>query len=245
MNNTFDFSQLTNLTPVELPKAESKPKGIKATPKNPTGMKLRIFRDGSIFPSAELVEKFNLEYVNKAESQSEDNMSNGFDIWSSKDWGQYPKEAQQVVFIAAVSKSEPKVSVFASVDYNSDGTPKKSVLNQGSKRPEIVEMLREVYNLPVFETEVTESESGNISIHTTDKLFGSKNYVDLDVNTEVKVFEGLPAYYIPKEVKKGNKAGTMSYETRTGLTVSPLTISQEVTEEVVEEVENKELDETV
>jgi hypothetical protein len=37
----------------------------------------------------------------------------------------------------------------------------------------------------------------------------------------------------------------MSYETRTGLTVSPLTISQEVTEEVVEEVENKELEETV
>lgn len=218
----FDF--LKNIEALEIPKAESKPKGIKATPKNPTGMKLRIFKDGAIYPSQELVDTFNLEYTNKGYTIEAD----GFDIWSSKEWGQYPKDAQQVVFIAAVPKSEAKVSVFGQVDYNTDGTPKKSVMNQGSKRPEIVEMLREVYNLHETAVQTEEQVPGEeMSIKMVDTLFGSKNYVDLDVNTEVTIFKDLPAYYIPKPVKKGSKAGSMSYEVRNGLIINPLTISAE------------------
>lgn len=225
-NINFEF--LAGLEPVTIEK-QVKEKVSRATPKNPTGMSLRIFKDGSCFPSRELAEKFDLEYMNVSTEEAV-RVPMGFDIVNSTQWGQYPKEAQQVVLVAVVPKSEAKVDLFKSVDYNEDGTPKKSVLTQGSKRPEIIEMLREVYNRGVFSQGTSEEY---------DILFGSKNYVDLEVVVSTQVFPELNAYCIPKTQSRGEAKGKSTYVTRTkGTQVFPLVISMEVEEEVnqVEEV---------
>lgn len=222
----MNFSFLNNIQAVELPQKEVVKKGREKVSKNPEGMRIRIYKDGSVYPSLELSQEFNLEYDDKAVREVSDD-TNGFDVFSSKDWVQYPKDVQQAVFITAIPKSEPQVTLFKSVDYNEDGTPKKSVMNQGSKRPEIIEWLRDVYEKPVLPAFTEANGTGE-----NDQLFGSKNYVDLEVNTEVKVFEGLPKYFIPKVIKKGDKVGQMSYVERTNLSIFPLTIVQENTEVV-------------
>lgn len=233
-NINFDF--LAGLEPVTIEK-QVKEKVSRVIPKNPEGMKLRIFKDGSVYPSQELVDAFDLEYQVKGFDQFN---QMGFDVFSSSNWGQMQKGVTPFVCIVAVPKSEAKLDLFKSVDYNEDGTPKKSVLNQGSKRPEIIEMLREVYNLP--EQGVLDNlpySEDTMSFTAVDKLFGSKNYVDLEVVVDTQVFPELNAYYIPKILKKGLRAGQQSYEERAkGTAIYPLVISMEVTEEVnqVEEV---------
>jgi hypothetical protein len=238
--NKFDF--LAHLNPVAIvEEVKAKGKGKKPTPKNPEGMRLRIFKDGSIYPSQELVDVFDLEYMSKGHREMSNDLGStftgyGFDIFSSKDWGQYPTEAQQVLLIAAVPKIEPKVSVFGQVDYNEDGSPKKSVMEQGSKRPEIVEALREVYDRPMS----SKLNDSHDDVLDNDLLFLDKNYVDLEINLDIKVFEGLSNYYIPKEIKKGAKKGEMSYEVRKNLSIFPLTIVEAIVEvETEEEVETE------
>lgn len=217
----MNFEFLNSIVPVAMPEKEVKPKGKVKQVLIPEGLTLRLMKDGRVFPSKELVEQFGLEYNNK----NSEEVSYGFDILKSSDWSQYPsgEGVPNFVFIAKVDKNEAKVDLFGSVDYNTDGSPKKSVLNQGSKRPELIEKIREVYDLgfhSVWNVEGTEV------LYTNDLLFGSNNYVDLEIKQEVVVFPNLDAYYIPKSVKKGSKAGTMSYETRKGLVVNPLVIKQ-------------------
>lgn len=202
--NNFDF--LNNIQPVEQEKTPRN-NGRVATPKNPTGLRLRVFKDGAVYPSQELVDMFNLEYTNTDAVDS----GNGFDVFSSLDWIQLPKANSDgeaitpVLFIASSSKDLPKIDLFGSCKL--DNT---SVLTQGSKRPELINKLREIYDLPVSETE--------------DLLFLDKNYVDLEIKQDVVVFPGLPAYYIPKKIIKGVNSGNMSYEIRQNLVINPLVI---------------------
>lgn len=192
----FNFN---NLVPVELPTVEHKQKGKKATPKNPEGLTIRVFSNTEVYPSVELVEKYNLEYGSEN--------AQGFDIIPSWEWCQFPKvdsegnEFSNMLFISAVSKDLPKVDLFGSTKKEDT-----SVLNQGSKRPELVEKLKTVFG---------------------EDLFQNQNYVDLEINTEVVIFEGIPSYFVPKYIVKGKDFGKLSYETRTNLVVNPLQIVKE------------------
>jgi len=208
----FDFLKNVTINKVEeTPKKTST--GRVAQEKNPkSGLTLRLFKDGAIYPSAELVDKFNLEY-------NKDKTGNGFDIFSSANWSQYPTDADNVVFISAVSKDNARVDLFGSArEVNGELT---SVMSQGSKTfgVELIPMLESVYGV---------------------KLFEDKKYVDLQVVEEVKLEQEI--LYVPKMVMKGEHKGMMTTERRENVSLYPLAIlsNNEGSEVVNGEVEEPE-----
>jgi hypothetical protein len=190
--------------------------GRVATPRNPDGMRIRLFKDGSVYPSKELTVKYDLEYVNK----DWDNQGNGIDVVDSRAWTQYPEGADNYIFITFTPKDASKVDLFAHTKYDDSLNPISSVLDQGSKRPELVEMIREVYNLPISETDTIEIDNPYV-----DTLFGELNYVDLDVHVNVELPVSTNIFYLPKKVMKGVKRGQDDYVRRENSIFHPLTVS--------------------
>jgi hypothetical protein len=183
-------------------------KGVKVpkTQKNPTNADLRLFADGSIYPSKELVEEFQLEYQKKDSDLPEF----GFDVFETSKWGMWPAQ-QHFVVITQVSKHAKKVDLFSKTGYDKDtGEPRSSVIDQGAgtfgKR--LITMLEETYEVDLF-------KNGN-------------SFVDLLIAKDSPVpgtKNGI--YNIPKMIVKGAKAGTYSTERRENITVYPLIISEE------------------
>lgn len=131
--------------------AEIKTAGAKGGPRkqrNPEGLAIRVFRDGSVYPSPDLVSMFDLEYANKpAEGQSV--TGNGFDVIDTKLYPTF-QVGRRILIISPVAKASAKVDLFASTTYNEDNTPKSSVLDQGSKTfgsEELIPMIEEIYGI--------------------------------------------------------------------------------------------------
>ncbi len=182
-----DYNFLKSLTLVD--------KGRVRQPKenNPTGLTVRVFATGEVYPSEELKDKFALQYYNK------DSITQGqaIDIIDSKQWTPLAQYDRMMLF-GFVPKIESKVDLFGTCRYNEDGTPKSSVMTQGTKNPELVNMC---------------------------KSFGwlteEQKYVDLKVLTEHPVnIEGVA--YIPKTIQRGTKAGEPSYSRRDNIKIFPV-----------------------
>jgi hypothetical protein len=182
--------------------------------RTPEGISLRIYKNGTVYPSIALVEQFNLEYNIKNLVDINEG-GNALDIINSNDWSQYPKEAQPVLFIGVTAKSEPKVDLFGTTRYNEDGTPKSSVLTQGTKS---MELLGAVINLFGDST-------------TIESAFGEDDYLDLDVIVD----NTLPVEiaYIPKTVARGPEKGQIKTERRDNITLYPVIVRNNIVEEIV------------
>tara|TARA_R100001086_G_scaffold198857_1_gene115150 strand:- start:4938 stop:5696 length:759 start_codon:yes stop_codon:yes gene_type:complete len=174
--------------------------------RTPEGNCIRLFADGKIYPSEDLVNSFNLEYKDKdAEDQG-----CGFDIFHAADWAQWPADKpSDIIFIAPVDRSEPKLDVFNSTRHNDDGTPKSSVLDQGSSsfgKNTLLPMLEKVLEEDIF-------ANGEV-------------YVDLEIVTDKPlkvVSNGI--YHLPTLITKGKNAGQMSYKRRENLVIYPLRVA--------------------
>jgi len=212
MNLNFDF-----LRNVELVAPEKAKPTRNSTIKNPEGMRIRVFGNGKIYPSKELTEKFNLEYVSKT-SETE---ANGLDIFSSKNWGMFPQTTDShVVFVAVVPKSSPKVDLFGQVGYDEDGNPKNSVLEQGggSFGKELLSIIEDVYGISI------------------DK----KEYRDFEVKEDIVIESPTGVYFVPKTVTHGERKGEISVVRRENISVMPLApvVDEAPNSEDVEEVED-------
>lgn len=200
---TFDF-----LKNMELKEIEKTPVSAPNSKVPGAGAHLRLFADGSVYPSAELVALHNLEYQNLDSTTPE----NGYDVFVSTDWGQYTGTVPFVA-LALVSKHEPKVSLFSQTKYNEDKTPKPSVLTQKTTAgEELIKALSTVY--------LEKPE---------DNLFNDKPYLDLALLLDQplnKTASGV--YHLPKVVAKGKDAGKPSYVRREHVQIFPLTIVEEV-----------------
>lgn len=201
---TFDF-----LKNMELKEIEKAPVNSPNSKSPAPGAHLRLFADGSLYPSAELVALHNLEYQN-ADSTSPEN---GYDVFVSTDWGQYTGTVPFVA-LALVSKHEPKVSLFSQTKYNDDKTPKSSVLTQKTTAgEELIKALSTVY---------LESPDEN--------LFENKAYLDLALVLDQPVNKtATGVYHLPKVIAKGKDAGKPSYVRREHVQIFPLTIVEETT----------------
>lgn len=162
--------------------------------KNPTGLAVRIFSNGEVYPSKDLVEKFSLEYPNK------DNQIGyfGFDVVDSTEWAPTATLPRMIMF-GLTAKTEAKVDLFASCRWNEDGTPKSSVLTQGA----------------VSETLLT-------LVRSMGYLNENQKYCDLVLVTDypVKTEDGLA--YIPKMIERGKSKGEQTYERREDITFYPV-----------------------
>ena len=204
---SFNLDFLTN---VQLNVPENKVKAEKpgrtAVTKNPEGLTLRVFSNGKIYPSQDLVTLLNLEYTTKDTATN----NNGLDIFKSTDWGMFPVDApQKYIFIAPVPKDSPKVDLFGQVGYSEEGRPKNSVMEQGggSFGEQMLEMISEVYGITL--------EKGS--------------FLDLEVKSEVVVKSPNDVYFIPKTVARGEKKGQITVVRRENISVMPLVPCAEIT----------------
>ena len=199
---TFDFLKNMELKEIEKTPVSSPNSKVPAP-----GAHLRLFADGSVYPSAELVALHHLEYQPTDSDQPE----MGYDVFVSTDWGQYTG-AIPFVALALVSKHEPKVSLFSQTKYNDDKTPKSSVLTQKTTAgEELIKALSAVY--------LEKPE---------DNLFENKAYLDLALLLDqplAKTTSGV--YHLPKTVVKGKDAGKATYVRRENIQIFPLTIVEE------------------
>lgn len=165
-----------------------------AASKSPVDADLRVFTNGSIFPSQALVDTMNLQYTHKEDAES----GNAFDIIDSRIWPQYPKGPQQAVFIALVPRSAPKTDLFSMCKYNPDGTPFSDVMTQGSASygKELLDMLASVYEV------------------TVEQMLDGKSYVDLLITTDCIPAATNGMYWFPKTVSRGPKKGELEITRR-------------------------------
>jgi hypothetical protein len=187
----LDF--LATATVADVAETAASRKGGPRKQRNPEGLAIRIFKDGSIWPSTELVSKFDLEYTNKGEMQQ----GCGFDII---DTNLYPtfQVGKRVILISPVNRKAGKVDIFASTTYNDDDTPKSSVLDQGAKtfgKETLLPMLKDVYDIEL----------------TDDKEWEDLMVVAHPVTNEPWTLpNGRQIAYIPKTISRGDAKGQVS-----------------------------------
>ena len=191
----FDFSFLNNVE-VVTPEKEAKVKSVVAKEsKYPTeGTVIRVWANGNIFPSPELITKLDLEY-------SRDNTGKGLDVFAFSKMPNAPKVAQDCIMISAVAKTAPKVDLFGSCKYDEAGQPKSSVLTQGGGTfgEEFIDLIKEVYGIEIPKGTFLDLE------------------VKLDISPKVS-----PIVYLPKIVDRGPKKGQPDVARRENISIYPL-----------------------
>lgn len=219
----FDF--LAKATIVDVAETTTARKGGPRKDRNPEGMAIRVFFDGSVFPSTELVGKFNLEYVpgtpatTAPVAEGEEAKVNvtpaeepgfGFDVVDTKHFPAFELPAgYRVLLISPVNRKAGRVDLFASTTYEKDGIPKSSVLDQGAKTygaEELIPMLEEVYGV-TFKKRIAYAEG--------EKKEGDPMYTE-GVDSLDLIFVANPATgepwakefcWIPKRVSRGKAQG--------------------------------------
>lgn len=210
----FDF-----LDSVELSEVSGKKSSTSAGkfPQNPEGgNKLRIFPDGKVFPSKELVEAFELAFTPVTAAHP----GNGFDVFISEDWGQWPvDQPKNILFISSVSRNEPKVDLFASSKHDENGNPKSDVLTQGSPS------FGKSTFIALLERALGEED-----------IFKNRFYIDLEVVTDKPLkFASNKIYHLPTIVARGKNKGDVTYKRRENSVIYPLAILVDPSEDVPSE----------
>lgn len=170
--------------------------------KNPTGLALRIYANGDVYPSRQLIDQFDLNYYNQ-DSQS----GSGFDIIDSKTW-EPTKAFDRMIIFGVVAKHEAKVDLFNRVKFNEDGTPVSNVFDQGSPSPKLLNLVQDLGLLKE----------------------GDK-FVDLQIFTDFPITMEDGIALVPKELAKGGKKGTPSYQRRENVVFYPVDVVEAITEE--------------
>jgi hypothetical protein len=204
---TFDF-----LKTMEIKEVEKTPLSSPTSKIPGANAHLRLFADGSLYPSKELVQLHNLEF----QPQESANAENGYDVFTSTEWEQYGNSAANAVpfvCLALVSKHEARVSLFSQTKYNADKTPKSSVLTQKTNAgQELIDALSKVY--------LEKPE---------DNLFEGKPYLDLVIGLTTPLTKSATGvYHIPKVIAKGKDAGKPTYVRRENIQIFPVMIVEDI-----------------
>jgi hypothetical protein len=191
---------------------------------NPTGLRIRLFKDGRVFPSAELVEKFDLEF----RSKDSDTRGNGFDVVRTDKYPNYPQSGYpHVILLAATKRELGKVDLFASCNYVTEktlekspelvlGAPVSTVLEQGTATfgaTELIPMLKEIYGFEFAE---------------------DQKFVDLEIDSSTVLETSDNIYYLPKLTTRGKDAGKYEMIRRENLQLMPLSIVTDADEKTDE-----------
>lgn len=127
---------------------------------NPTApLSFRVWKDGSVYPSQDLVDRFDLEYKDRPTDESHPNApidgekwkqtGSAFDVFDSKDFPVF-KSPRRVLLANVVAKAEGKSDLFSSVGWGEDGKVLNSVMTQGAAtfgKSDLLPMLKEVYGI--------------------------------------------------------------------------------------------------
>lgn len=180
----------------------------------PTGLKIRVYEKGHTYPSQELVDTFNLEYTAKDAKDR----GYGLDIFKSIDFQMIPAGMPNFMLCAIAPRGSAKVDLFSSCKYGKDDKgvdiveAQTSVLTQGTATfgNKILAMVAETYGV--------QPKDG---------------FIDLVVIAEHKQVSPNGVYVIPKELSKGDKAGTLTYVTRSTIDVFPFVVDETTAKAIV------------
>lgn len=165
-----------------------------------SGLKLRVYENGEVIPSRELVEKFNLEYGEG---------SSGVDIFLAHSWGAYDKTKPNLLFFTAVPRTEAKISLF------SKETPDGSIMTSKFKSSELVTNLRAL-DADVF----------NIGKRANYNSSKRKAYVDIEIVVDKPITTQDNIYYVPKTISRGPDKGKETYVRRENITLYPIMLPE-------------------
>ena len=192
-------------------------KGGPRKERNPEGLTIRVFRDGSVYPSLELVEKFGLEYVAKDAAM----VGNGFDVIDTQLFPQF-QVGKRILIISSAQKNLPKVDLFGSTTYEENGKPKASVIDQGSKTfgtDDLIPMIEEIYGITFYKSAVTAkvATEKSAAVGASAEVEGEE-FVDMvlvaNPATNAPWKASRDVVYIPKKVSRGKDKGTVSTQRR-------------------------------
>lgn len=170
----------------------------KAWNPDPATLALRVWKDGSIFPSERLVKWLDLEYRQKGvEVQGK-----GLDVFPSEKLPVF-KSPTPLIVVNAVDKEEPRIDLFGTTGYDEDEMPTGSVMDQGAAtfgKKTLLPMIKEVYGVEPNETGFIDlillGQDGTEATQKFD-VAGDKDFI-----------------YVPKVISKGDNAGAGSYAKR-------------------------------
>lgn len=202
------LSFLKNIT-AEAPAKQPRTVGPRKERNPELQLALRIFKDGSIYPSQGLVDRFNLEYPKQAPASVEGGEpahvapGNGLDIFSINDFS-FLKGVENVLVVNVVAKDEPKVDVFGRTDYDEKtGEPLSSVMDQGATsfgKNELLGMIDKFYEL-----------------NPDEKVGLDLVFLGIDgeeANVPYKLRDDLKVCYVPKTLSRGGKKGEPTFQKR-------------------------------
>lgn len=128
---------------------------------------------------------------------------NGFDVIDSRLWSGY--KGGNMLFITPTAKDEPKVDLFGNTKYEDDGTPVKSVYEQGSTtygEQTLIKAIKELYNIDL------KTERDYVDMIVFDEIQDGEQTINLNKKFATKVT------HLPKVVSRGDKAGSPDYVRR-------------------------------
>lgn len=172
-----------------------------AKARNPETADIRVYKNGSVYPSAALVAEFDLGYRAK---DAEGDKGKAFDVFKSTEYlntQNWPAESK-VIFIAAVNRAEGKAELFGRTTYDENGAA-SDVMSQGATTfgKELLTMLKDIYDV-----ELTEEEA----------------YIDLVISRENAFNTEDGIYWVPKTVSRGDDKGKSTLVRREDITLFPL-----------------------
>lgn len=169
---------------------------------------IRVWRDGSVYPSKALVERFDLEYHDKPAPVEETKVVVGgvgpekwshtgsaFDVFSSKDFPAF-KAPKVFVLVNVTARAGGKADLFGSVGWADNGKVLASVLDQGATtfgKTDLIPMLKEVYGIELNE----ENPATDLVFVGKDGAEAMKHFV---------IEKGF--CFVPKKLTRGDKKGT-------------------------------------
>lgn len=195
----LEFLKKASIVAIEATKSATA-RTTTAKNRNPEKADIRIYKDGSVYPSAALVAEFDLAYLGKDVAGG-----NAFDVFKTADCPHMASWAadEKAIFITAVPRNLPKTDLFSGSKFNEDGSPKADVLTQGSNTfgsEVLLPALKEVYG-------IEPNEDG---------------FIDLTIMREAPLKTDNEIYYIPKVISRGDKKGQADLLRRENLTLFPL-----------------------
>lgn len=194
---------LSNVTVSAAPVTKAAPVNRNIVRQPESGLRIRLFKDGSVYPSNELIAAYNLEYVKRDEKNQP--LGNGFDIIDTRDMVNQINTPQHFAGVIATPRSEGKVDLFSMCRYDEvTGEPLTTVAEQGSNtygKESLIPTLEALYG-DAF-------------------VFNEQNYIDLEIVPQ-EISSEDKRLFVYKTIVRGADKGKKSYVVRTDAVILPL-----------------------
>lgn len=233
---------LKGLELLEVEDKQPQQRGTKQNNPEPTSMRIRVHKDGSIYPSQALVTKYSLEYP-KVKVTLTPKVKDGLPVMSEKkdvNGNLFPTDLQEQLMDRSIDYGTSMAMGLDVIDSEAwkgtkqypDTAPRIILVGVSPKNSPKVELFSGVrYNddgTPVSSvlTQGATTYGKETLLPLLKEVYGveigEQGYIDLDVAEGYQVKDKQGIYFLPKKVTRGKDAGKSDYERRENISIFPL-----------------------